>query len=126
MGCAGGKAARTSRDEAAGTAATYGGLEGTMTGTAALPAATDWKAALERLVPSVAQLLHRATGQEPVRMNRPPTPDITPPPPPPPPPPAAARRRPAPGPRARRGRAPGPRPPPRPPPPPRRPPPPPK
>jgi len=48
-----------------------------MTGTAALPAATDWKAALERLVPSVAQLLHRATGQEPVRMSRPATRDIT-------------------------------------------------
>lgn len=48
-----------------------------MTGTAALPAATDWKAALERLVPSLAQLLHRATGQEPVRMSRPAMRDIT-------------------------------------------------
>lgn len=48
-----------------------------MTGIVAAPAATDWKAALERLVPSVAQLLQRMTGQEPVRMSRPATRDIT-------------------------------------------------
>jgi hypothetical protein len=48
-----------------------------MTGTAVAPAPTDWKAALERLVPSVAALLRRATGQEPVRLSRPATRDIT-------------------------------------------------